>query len=74
VAPSRSQIRQRKLFGAAALAWSTLSPQTRSDWLAAARAAHLYLTGYTLFIWWTLTPDREAMRTIERISGIHLVN
>lgn len=74
VAPSLLQIRHRRLFGAAALAWSSLSSDVRERWTLAARRSRLFLTGYTLFMVWTLTPDRGTIRTIERITGIQLVN
>lgn len=68
------QIRQHRLFGAAAMAWRTLSPHTRACWKRAADRAGLYLTGYTLWMWWTLSPDPATMRTIERISETTLVH
>lgn len=70
---SMRQLHQRYLFAAAALGWKTLSASTRSQWHAAAAAAHLYLNGYTLWMSWRLDPDVGAMRTIQRITNITLI-
>ena len=67
------QVRQRRLFGAAAAAWQALLPAKRRAWSQAAHDAHLFLTGYTLWMWYTLTPDRSILATIERQSGIPLL-
>ncbi len=74
VPASLLQIRQRRLFGAAGLAWTSLSSDVQEKWTLAARRARLYLTGYTLFMVWVLTPDRQTIETIERQSGIQLIS
>jgi len=71
--PSSRQIHQRLIFREAALGWNRLQQETRDDWNTAARRAHIYLTGYLLYMVWTLTPDRPAIRTIERLSGVTLL-
>lgn len=68
------QLHQRYLFAAAAQGWRTLCISTQVKWKAAAAAAHLFLTGYTLWMSWRLKPDRGAMRTIERITNIQLIH
>jgi len=72
--PSVRQLHQRQMFRNAARAWRELGQETRNDWNEAARRAHLYLSGYLLFLVWIVTPDRPAIRTIERLSGITLLH
>lgn len=72
--PSLKQIHQRLLFGNAARGWKQLTQGTRDDWKTAAHRAHIHLSGYLLYMVWTLTPDRGPIRTIERISGITLLH
>lgn len=71
--PSVFQIRQRNAFRLAAEAWRALLPTRRAAWCQAARRARLYLSGYTLFIWWQTKRDRQALATIERLSRTPLL-
>ena len=71
--PSARQIHQRLLFGNAGRGWNLLKQETRDDWKEAAYRAHLHLSGYLLYLVWTLTQDRPAIRTVERLSGITLL-
>lgn len=72
--PSIRQLHQRLLFGNAARGWSQLTQATQDDWNEAARRAHLYLSGFLLYMVWSLTPDRPTINTIERQSGITLLH
>lgn len=71
---SPRQLFQRQRFRNVGLAWRALNAATRADWMNAARRAHLYLNGYLLFLVWQMLPDRAAIRTIERQSGITLLH
>jgi len=71
--PSMAQIHQRNKFRAAAQAWRTLEPQIRANWLAAAKKASLFATGYDLWIFWQLKRDTAAIRTIERQTHLQLL-
>ncbi|KKM73184.1 hypothetical protein LCGC14_1412940 [marine sediment metagenome] len=39
----------------------------------AARRAGLSVTGYNLWVWWQLKRDRTTLATIERNSGVTLI-
>lgn len=71
--PSPLQSQFRNQFRLAATAWRALSPATRDAWLAAARKAHLYITGYNLWVWYQRTKDAATIRTIERQTGEQLI-
>lgn len=71
--PSPWQKRQRDLFRLAAEAWRHLDHEEKQKWHRAARLARLYLTGYTLWVWWQLKRDRAALATVERQSGLFLL-
>lgn len=70
---TRLQLRHMRAFEFAARAWSHQTQETRNDWNRAARRAHLYLSGYSLWMHWQLKRDRPAIATIERQSGIQLL-
>jgi len=71
--PSRKQIHQRNKFRLIGAVWRSLSPQQRSDWLLAARKAHLEITGYNFFLYYMMTADAAAVRTVERASHTSLI-
>lgn len=71
--PSIRQIHQRLKFTAGAKAWQTIGITEQQKWHAAAHAAYLDLTGYTLFLCHTLHPMPESIATIERLSGVQLI-
>jgi len=71
--PSDRQRHQRERFRQVGEAWRGLGPTVRQNWLDAARNAGLFLSGYTLFLVWLLCRDRPTIRTIERQTGITLV-
>lgn len=70
---TRLQLRHMKHFEFAARAWQRQTQEVRNAWNLAARRAHLYLSGYTLWTYWQTTRKRQTIRTIERQSGIHLL-
>lgn len=67
------QQKQRNMFRLIARLWHSLTPQQRKDWLAAAVAAGLNITGYNLFVWYQHTLDQAVIKTIEHQSGITLL-
>lgn len=71
--PSTRQLHQRQMFRYAAQGWRHLRESNRNDWNTAARRAGLYLSGYLLYLVWIIKPDRPAIRTIERQTGITLL-
>ena len=66
------QTRQRNLFRYAGFAWQGLTPFGRFLWKCAALDAHLRITGYDLFTYLCTTGDEEAIKTVERQTGIEL--
>lgn len=66
------QLRQWFRFVQAAQAWRSLTQGQKNEWFKAASRAHLYLSGYNLFVWWQLKPDVATLRTIARISGANV--
>lgn len=67
------QTRERNKFRLIALLWNGLPAAQRQDWLSAAGAAKLNITGYNLFVWYQHTQDDATIHTIERQSGITLI-
>lgn len=72
--PTDVQRHCRNRFRLAAFAWTQLDDQARADWTSAQDLAHLNITGYNLFIYWQLTKDAAAIRTIEHQTGLHLID
>lgn len=72
--PTWLQTQQRNRFRFAAAAWRSLTPQTRSDWEIASRQAGLRINGYDLFVHYTLVRNPRTIQTIERISGVQLLD
>ena len=71
--PSPNQVFQRSRFTTAAAAWQAMTQAARAAWALAARRAGLYVTGYNLWVWWQLKRDRTTLATIERNSGVTLI-
>lgn len=67
------QARERNRFRLIAALWRNLHHFQRSDWLRAARAAGLSITGYNLFVWYQYSLDDQAIHTVERQSRITLL-
>ena len=72
--PSPARTIQRNRFRLAGYLWRALLPSKRQAWLIAAQRAHLRVTGYNLWIYWQLTNDLPAIRTIERLARLSLVD
>lgn len=71
--PTYLQRRQRNAFLLAAMCWRKLPSGTRQAWQRAARLAFLKCSGYNLFVYFQLTKDRAAIRTIERQTATELL-
>jgi hypothetical protein len=71
--PSIPQIRMRDRMRLAAQAWKALSNEARQRWHDACRRAHLYIHGYNLWVWYQITRSRSGLSTIERQSGLSLL-
>lgn len=69
-APSENQIFNRNRFRHIGLAWQTLQPETRHAWHQLARHAHIYLHGYTLFLWYCMHQDPRPILTLQRNTGV----
>ncbi len=63
----------RNRWRMAAAAWQRLPDVDRKNWQQAAKKARLDITGYNLWIFYSTTQERAAIRTIERISKIQLL-
>jgi len=72
--PSVLQQQFRDQFRLAATAWRAMPAERRAAWLLAARRAHLYITGYNLWVWFQRTNDAETIRTIERQTHLSLLD
>ena len=70
--PSYLQTVQRNKWRLAATVWRAYTTAQQDLWERAAIAAHLWITGYNLFMFTILTADRSYLQTIERQSGITL--
>lgn len=67
------QIVRRNRWRNAAQNWQLLTPEQRARWHAAARRAKLRIHGYNLFVFWFTRQEPSYVRTIERQSGIQLL-
>lgn len=65
-------IRDRMTF--IARYWSMISKEKKEDWERASKRAHLRMTGYNLFQWFWWHNNRTVLRTIERQSGVKLLD
>lgn len=72
--PTDVQRHCRNKFRLAAFAWTQLDDQARAAWTSAQDLAHMNITGYNLFIYWQLTKDEAAIRTIEHQTGLVLLH
>jgi len=70
---SPAQLAQREKFIQAAAAWHALTSVARAEWEQATRRASLCLTGYDLFLHWSLTADDRAIRTLEHQTATKLL-
>lgn len=72
--PSVGRQMNRNRWKAAAYAWQNLDAGVRKNWLAAADAAGLRISGYNLWIYYYLTYDRPVIRTIEAQTQLDLLS
>jgi len=72
--PSPLQTQLRNLWRLYAMQWRALTPEERSNWRQACRRARLKLTGPALFFWFQRRQDRATIQTIERQTGLQLLN
>jgi len=71
--PSIWQTTTRNKFRLVALSWAAIPKAARENWQRAADRAHLTITGYNLFTYWSLTADDAAIHTVERLSNLTLI-
>lgn len=71
--PTGWQRKQRNRFRLIAIMWRRLTEEQRQNWLQAADAARLNITGYNLFVWYHHKLDHAVIRTIEHQTGINLI-
>ena len=64
--PTYFQIRQRNRFRLCGQMWSRLPPASRNEWNRAAEKCGAAICGYTLFVWYQLIHDNQALQTISR--------
>lgn len=67
------QRHHRHRWGLVNRLWNMLSGDTRAAWASAASKAHLTISGINLFLFYHMTGDAAAIRTVERHSGITLL-
>lgn len=72
--PTDWQVSQRNRFRLCATLWQRLEPDEKKEWDAITRRCSLSLTGYNLFVWYTLTQDVDAMHTLERQSQVSVIS
>lgn len=72
--PSDWQIRQRNKFRLVAMAWQAMTDADRQQWHLAEIRGRLTITGYNLYVYWSLSHDDEAIRTIQRQTGTTLID
>lgn len=68
--PTNRQKRQRNLFRLVGYLWRSLTPQQQAAWEAVAQRSHLSITGYNLFVHWTLRRANAALATLTAQTGI----
>lgn len=73
IPPSFKQLHQRNRIRVIATAWRKLTQEHRDRWRRAALRARLQLPGYDLFVFWQIKRDPSYIRTIERQTGIPLL-
>lgn len=71
--PTFHQTRQHNLWKAAAIQWQHIAPEIRANWTLTQQRAHLGITGYNLFIYWSTTGDLAAIKTIQHQTGLQLL-
>lgn len=70
VPASLAQRAQRNRFRAIGTLWQTTTMEERHAWQAIADRASLYCTGFNLYLFYHVTRNESAIRTLERQTGI----
>jgi len=70
--PSWKQRIEQQRFKNAANLWTLLPDATKRAWTAAAKAAHLTISGFNFWMHCQLRSDFAAALTVQRQSGINL--
>jgi len=70
---SQLQLRNRNRLRGIAQAWNVLDKESRDRWESVSKRVGCRCTGFHLWVWWNWKQDRSALRTLERISGIQLI-
>jgi len=71
--PSKLQTTVRNNIRLAAMSWKSLNQSHRDRWELASKKAHLKITGYNLFVFWTIKHDDACIHTIERLTNLNLI-
>ena len=71
--PSPRQISQRNKLRLNAELWRSLDQDQRDQWSLAEKRGSLVITGYNLFVWWSLGGDPNVIKTIERQTDSTLI-
>lgn len=70
--PSPLQTIMRNKFRNVASIWQSLPASIRKNWMDAAVKANLRIHGYDLYTYYQIKQDTQAIRTIERLTGLNL--
>ena len=68
--PTDRQTYQRESWRTFARMWKLLPKHNRDLWELATKRAHLFITGYNLYIWWKTTRDLPTLNSIIRQSKV----
>lgn len=71
--PTHRQCHVLAKWVAAADLWSCLESALKARWLLASKKAGLRITGYDLFVWYTIRQDAGPIHTIERQTRLRLI-
>ena len=71
--PSYLQTVQRNRFRRAAKSWQALPEIERQNWELVAQTAKLTITGYNLFVWYSLRDGRSTVQAFADRYGIQLL-
>lgn len=72
--PTQRQTTCRNKFRLVASLWRLMTKVQKTRWNEVEKRAHLGVTGYDLFTYYTLTHDRACIRTLEGQTGIKLLD
>jgi len=69
--PTWLQRRQRNRFIIVGYLWRGIGLDRRILWTKLAKAARLNISGYNLFLYWSLRHDVPTITTLVRVTGIN---